>query len=50
MCPTPYGRYWNWDVRCVGQTDSSCSLCCQLLKMNIRFSIYAWALTVNVLA
>lgn len=50
MCPAPYGWCWNWDLNCVGTTDSACSLSCQFPEMNIRFSIFAWALTVNVLA
>lgn len=49
MCPAPYGSRLNWDVICAGKTDSSLSSSCQLCEMNIRLSIYACALTVNVL-
>lgn len=49
MCPAPYGCCLNWDPICAGKTDSSHSLSCQLSEMNIRFPIYGWALTVNVL-
>lgn len=45
----PYGWSLNWDLICTGKTDSSLGLRSQLCEMNIKFSIYVWASTVNVL-